>query len=202
MNKEMEFLEVPQLYCSLDPTDYQYFNQLLHHRTVVFNTTVDEDIVERVIVPLLEFEKDDSNEPVTLLISSLGGSVIAGLSVCNIIDNYKKPLNIIVLNYAFSMGTILMCAGAHNPNVTRSAYPFSTFLVHDGSYALVEAPTGSQKDTVAYFEMLDDNVKEYMIKNTNITRELIDSWERKEVYLSAQQAKEYGLIDKIIGVDD
>jgi len=60
---------------------------------------VDERIVERVAIPLLDFEKDSSNDPVTLIFSTVGGSVSDGFVLCNIIDNYKNPLNIIFLGY-------------------------------------------------------------------------------------------------------
>ena len=57
----------------LDPCSYQYFNNLWNHRTIIFNSIVDETIVESVIVPLKRFEEDDSNEPVTLILNTNGG---------------------------------------------------------------------------------------------------------------------------------
>ena len=62
----------------LDPVTYQYFHQLLERRTVLLNYDVSDDIVERVYLPLKEFEDDDSNEPVTLILNSSGGSVSDG----------------------------------------------------------------------------------------------------------------------------
>lgn len=116
--------------------DYQYYNHLLNKRSIVWNAEINEDIVEKVIIPLLDFEQDNSNDPVTLYLSTIGGSISDALVICNIIDNYKKPLNIIVLGYAASMGTIMLAAGAHNDNVTRKCYPFSYALLHAGFTAI------------------------------------------------------------------
>ena len=106
----------------LDPCSYQYFNNLWNHRTIIFNSIVDETIVESVIVPLIRFEEDDSNVSVTLILNSNGCSVNDGLVVCNIIDSYKKKLNIYVLGYAYSMGSIILCSGNNNPNITKYCY--------------------------------------------------------------------------------
>ena len=65
---------------SFDPTIYQYFNQLLNNRTIIFNCDVQEDIVEKVYIPLRDFEQDDSMEPVTIIMNSSGGSVSDGFS--------------------------------------------------------------------------------------------------------------------------
>lgn len=91
-----------------DPCLYQYYDSLLRHRTIIFNSEVGNDIVETVIIPLMNFEKDDNTEPVTLILNTPGGSIDDGLVLLNVIDNYKKPLNIIVMGYACSMGSIIL----------------------------------------------------------------------------------------------
>ena len=98
MLDDLDFLEIPTNISALDPITYQYFNQLLNHRTIIFNQEVASDIVEYITTPLKQFEKDDSNEPVTLILSTNGGSTMAGFSLCNIIENYKKPLRVIIEN--------------------------------------------------------------------------------------------------------
>lgn len=115
-----------------DPCLYQYYNQLQNHRTIVFNSAVDESLLETVILPLKEFEEDDNIAPVTLVINSVGGSVLDGLVLVNIIDSYKKKLNIIAYGYVASMGAIIMCAGKDNPNVTKYCHKFTIGLFHDG----------------------------------------------------------------------
>lgn len=198
--KELDFLAIPQEMSSLDPVTYQYFDKLLNKRTIIFNEGVDTDIVEMLILPLLDFEKDDSEEPVTLYISTPGGGVYSGLAVCNIIDNYKKKLNIIVPNFAMSMGFYLTIAGHNNPNVTCYAYPYSFFLLHAGEVG-ASGEAGSVRDTIYFTNKIDEMIKEYVISHTSITKEEYLEHDRKQWYLTAEEAKKYGVIDKIIGVD-
>lgn len=192
-----EIIEQTQISIS----DYQYFNQLLRHRTIVFNSDIDEKIVEAVYLPLRDFEKDSSTEPVTLILNSSGGSVSDGLILCNIIDTYKKPLEIIVPAYACSMATIILSAGKNNPNITKKCYPFSFALLHCGQTEL-SGETRSVEDTLQFTRSIDKNVREYIIKNTNITPELYDQHDRGQWYLTAKDLLEYGFVDEIIGSEN
>lgn len=180
---------------------YQYFNHYKNHRTIVFNRGIDDNIVEMVILPLKEFEKDDSNEPVKLILSTAGGSVSDGLVLCNIIDNYTKPLEIVVMGYACSMGTILLCAGNKNPNVKKYCYPFSFGLFHAG-YSAVSGEQLSVFDQNEFNRKMDEAIRNYVISNTHITEEEYKLNERRQWYLTAQEMREKGLIDVIIGEEE
>lgn len=183
---------------SIDPAAFQYFQKLLNDRTIIFNQEVDERIVERVAIPLLDFEKDNSNDPVTLILATVGGSVSDGFVLCNIIDTYTKPLNIIVLGYAASMGTIMLAAGAHNPNVKRKCYPFTYSLLHAGSTAF-SGESLSVQDTLEFNKRVDEKVKNFIITHTNISEEEYSQHERKQWFLDADDMLKYGFIDEIIG---
>ena len=185
----------------LDPVMYQYFNHYKNHRTIVFNRAVDDSIVETVILPLQEFENDDINNPVKLIISTPGGSVSDALILCNIIDNYKKPLEIYVYGYACSMGTIILCSGNKNPNVKKYCYPFSFGLFHAG-YSAVEGESLSVEDRMEFNKKTDNMIRDYVVDNTNITAEEYKRNERRQWYLDAKEMKEKGLIDIIIGEGD
>ena len=195
------FLTLVEQNSNLDPVTYQYFNHYFNHRTVVFNTDVDTNIVEMVILPLKEFENDDNSEPVKLILSTPGGSVSDGLILCNIIDNYKKPLEIYVYGYAYSMGAIILCAGSKNPNVKKYCYPFSFALLHAG-YCVVEGESLSAVDQMEFNKKVDNAIKDYVIANTNITEEEYKANERKQWYLNAEEMKEKGLVDFIIGSEN
>ena len=195
------FLALVEEQSTLDPVMYQYFNHYKNHRTIIFNRAVDDSIVETVILPLLEFENDSSTEPVKLILSTPGGSVSDGLILCNVIDNYKKPLEIYVYGYACSMGTIILCAGNKNPNVKKYCYPFSFGLFHAG-YSAVEGESLSVEDQIAFNKKTDNTIRDYVVENTKITAEEYKANERRQWYLSAKEMKEKGLIDIIIGGDE
>lgn len=198
--------ELPEIFSFLsgptaDPSSYQYFHQLFDNRTILFNKEIEEDIIEAVYLPLQDFENDDSQAPVTLILNSLGGSVSDALFLCNIIDNYKKPLKIIVPAYACSMGTIILCAGNNNPNVTKVCFAFSFGLLHCGQTA-VSGESTSVEDIMLFNKNIDNQIKNYIVTHTKITEELYNEHHRKQWYLSAQEMKDYGLVDKIIGSDE
>ena len=182
---------------SLDPISYQYFDNLFNHRTIVFNQDVDESIVENVILPLRTFENDDSEEPVSLIINTPGGAALPSLVLINIIDNYKKPLNIYVYGYAMSMGDIILAAVNNNPNVHKYCHKFSFGLIHSGDINLA-GNSSACKQTIAFLNDVDETIKQYFLTNTNFTEETWARIEDKEFYMTSTQMKEYGLIDEII----
>lgn len=195
---DLEFLGFANEVSTLDPVMYQYFNQLLNNRTIVLNAEIDESILETVVLPLKDFEKQNSDIPVTLILNTPGGSVADGLMLCNIIDNYTKPLNIIVPSYSCSMGTIILCSGNKNPNVTKKAYPFSFALFHSGQ-TYVGGESTSVDDVIDFNRAVDNKIRDYVINNTKITGELYTAHHRKQWYLTAEEMLQYGLIDEIIG---
>lgn len=195
---DLEFLGLAEDYSSLDPVMYQYFNNLLNRRTIILNSEIDESILETVVLPLKQFEADELNDPITLILNTPGGSVADGLMLCNIIDNFKKPLNIIVPSYSCSMGTIILCSGNKNPLVSKKAYPFSFALFHSGQ-TYVGGESTSVDDVIDFNRSVDNKIREYVINNTNITAELYTAHHRKQWYISAEEMLEYGLIDEIIG---
>ena len=195
---DLEFLGFAETTSSLDPVMYQYFKNLLQKRTIILNSEIDENILENVVLPLKDFEEDDSNKPITLILNTPGGSVADGLMLCNIIDNYKKPLEIIVPSYACSMGTIILCAGNKNPNVTKKCYPFTFGLFHSGQ-TFVGGETTSVKDTIDFNENVDNRIRQYIVENTKISEDLYEKHHRKQWYITAEEMLAYGLVDEIIG---
>ena len=183
----------------IDPVSDQYFHQLFDKRTIIFNQDVSENLIETVYLPLKEFEEDSSTEPITLILNSLGGSVSNGFFLAHYIANYKKKLNIIVTGYAASMAAVILCGGGKNDNVTRYCYPSTYALIHDGYIALQASEAKTASDIMAFNEKVDDDIRDFMLKNTNITAEQYDAKTRHQWFLSAKEMKELNLIDIIIG---
>lgn len=185
-----------------EPETYQYFHQLFDKRTVILNSEIDENIIERVYLPLKDFEEDDCMKPVTLILNSLGGSVADGFFLAHYIKNYKKPLRILVPGYAASMAAIILSGGGKNPNVTRICYPSSYALIHDGYVALSASESRTASDIMAFNDRVDQNIRQFILDNTNITAEQYDAQARHQWFISATEMKELNLIDKISGVDE
>ena len=182
-----------------NPESYQYFNQLLNHRTVIFNCDVQEDIIEKVFIPLRDFENDKSMEPVTLIMNSSGGSVSDGFFLAHYISQYSKPLNIIVPGYACSMAAVILAGGGKNENVIRSCFPCSYALIHDGYVALAASEAKSAGDIMQFNDIIDKQIKDFFLTHTNITEEQYDNKSRHQWFLTSQEMLEYNLIDRIYG---
>ena len=193
-----EFLAMPEKFNSIDIVSYQYFNQLLNHRTIVFNSEISEDIIETLYLPLLNFEQDDSNEPITIILNSVGGSVSDGFFLANYLTSYKKKVNLIVAGYAASMAAVILSAGGKNENITRKAYPSTYVLIHDGYVALSASEAKTANDIMNFNNTVDESIRNFIISNTNITEQLYDSKARKQWFISAKEALELNLIDEIM----
>lgn len=196
--QDFEFLGFANEASQLDPVMYQYFDSLLNHRSVILNSQIDENFFEYIVLPLLKFEQDDSMEPVKLYLNTPGGSTADGLMLCNVIDNYKKPLKIIVPSYSCSMGTIILCSGNHNKNVQKLCYPFSFALFHSGQ-TYIGGESTSVEDVMNFNKSVDDKIRQYVINNTNISEKEYQEHQRKQWYLTADEMLKFGLVDEIIG---
>ena len=96
------------------------------------------------------------------------------------------------------MGTVILCAGNKNPNVTKYCYPFSFGLFHAG-YSAVEGESLSVEDKMEFNKKIDTCIRYYVVSHTNITEEEYRFNERRQWYLTAHDMKEKGLVDIIIG---
>ena len=194
-----DFLGVVKEFSSYDAVTYQYFHQLFHNRTIIFNQEVDESLIETVYLPLLDFENDDNQKPVTLILNSPGGSVSDGFFLAHYLRTYKKKLNILVTGYAASMAAVILAGTANNENITRMCYPSTYALIHDGYIAIAPAESKTAGDIMAFNERVDKSIRDFILENTKITAELYDSQARHQWFLSADEMLEYGMIDKILG---
>lgn len=179
------------------PDLYQYYHNLLENRKIIFNQQIDDSLLELVIAPLIEMDNDGTGKPIELVIQSNGGSVwVAGI-LCNVIENMKTPLTITVAGYALSAGALI--AMAKNKNVHRRCYPFSVFLIHNGSISFSDDKRKA-KSLIAFDNAYDEDIKNYILKNTKIPLEVYEKEiEDEEYYFGAQKALELGIVDEIIG---
>lgn len=182
--------------CLPNAYDYQYYKGLTN-RTILINDVIDDRLVESVMIPLLEMDNDGSGEPINIILNTRGGSLFAGMPLCDIIDNLKCPTTITVLTYAYSMGSVILMAGYNNPNVTKRCYKHSTALLHAGSTYL-EGNSSAVKDTFNFHQKFENKIKEYTLSHSNITDAEYDSMERYEWYMTSDDMLEKGLIDVIL----
>ncbi len=148
---------------------------------------------------ILKFNEEDNGKeisarkPIKLYINSDGGVVTTGMVLCDIIANSKTPVYGIVLSRAYSMAGLILL-----PCHKRFAYQFSTILLHDGSLGLVSS-SKKAKETMKFYDDLEERTKNFILKHTRITEEKYKEKYGEEWFVFADEAKELGIIDEIIG---
>lgn len=125
----------------------------------------------------------------------MGGDVDAGFELIDAILASKTPVYTINLGYQYSMGFLIGLAG-HKRYATQNA----KFLMHDGSNLIWNSGTKAQ-DQMEFQKRVEQRIKQYVIAHSNVTSEEYDSKLRVEWYLFADEAKEKGFCDHILGVD-
>ena len=163
-------------------------------------------LIDKIIVTKLEtrykmdleiYFNDGSNKKITIYINTNGGSVHDGLVLCDIIERLKCPTDVIVLGYAYSMGSIILMAGKNNPNVTRYCYPFSVALIHGGS-AYVSGTSSQVKDYFKFNEKYEKRISDFIVSHTNLSEDDYVAIERYEAYMDSSEMLEKGLVDSIL----
>lgn len=190
LNAEQIIIEENDIIC------HQY-EELLKRRIILINDIISDLTVDKVIVPLIQMDNDGTNKKITIYLNTNGGSVYDGLSLCNIIERLKTPTDIIVLGYAYSMGSIILMSGKNNPNVKRYCYPFSTALIHGGS-AYISGSSSQVKDYWKFNEKYEKRIADFIVSHTNLTEEDYAAIERYEAYMDSDEMLEKGLVDEIL----
>ena len=173
---------------------YDIFSRLLMDRIVFLGVPVDDDVANVVIAQLLFLEADNPERDVSLYINSPGGSVSAGLAIYDTMQFLKSPVNTICMGLAASMGAFLLAAGRKGK---RMALPHSRIMIHQ--------PSGGAQGTAADIEIqareilyLRSKMNELMARHTGRPVEQIERDIDRDRFMSAEEAKDYGIIDNII----
>jgi ATP-dependent protease ClpP protease subunit len=193
---ELILMNAPQATDNNSPALNQYY-KCLEQRKIIFNQMVSSSIVELVILPLLEMDNDGSGEEIEIIMSTAGGSVEDSLVLCDVIDNLKTKTKITTLGYTYSMGLILLCAGYHNPNVTKCCYKFSTGMLHEGQIT-VSGTLRSVFSRVHFQEQQEERIKNYVCSHSKIEPDDYDRMNSAETYMTSEDMLKYGLVDEIL----
>lgn len=177
------------------------FEENLKERKIILNEDITEDAVEKVILQILKYNTEDKGLPVEkrkeikLYINSVGGEVANGYGIIDAIKVSKTPIHGIVLSYAYSMGGLIILA-CHK----RSAFENATILLHDGNCGA--SSSGSKfKDIAKFYEEMDERIKKFVLGHSKMSSDFYESKRDREFYMYAEQAKELGIIDFVIGQD-
>jgi ATP-dependent Clp protease protease subunit len=173
---------------------YDIFSRLLMDRIVFLGAPINDDVANIIIAQLLFLEADNAERDIYLYINSPGGIVSSGMAIYDTIQFLRAPVNTICMGMAASMGSFLLAAGRPGK---RSALPHSRIMIHQ--------PSGGTSGTAADIEIqareilyLRGKMNELYAKHTQQKLEVIERDMDRDRFMSAEEAKAYGLIDHVI----
>lgn len=173
---------------------YDIYSRLLKDRIIFLGGPIDDNVANVVIAQLLFLESEDPDKDIHLYINSPGGVVTAGLAIYDTMQYIKPDVSTICIGQAASMGAVLLAAGAKNK---RYALPNSRIMIHQPSGGAQGQSTDIQiqaREILRLREILTDILKEHTgeeVDKLNIDME-------RDNFMSAKEAKAYGLIDEVV----
>ena len=173
---------------------FDIYSLLLKERIIFLGTPINDQVANLIIAQLLYLDREDPDKDVNLYIHSPGGIITAGLAIYDTIQLMRAEVSTICVGSAASMATVILCSGSKGK---RYALPHSTVHMHQ---ALGGAQGQAVDIEIAAREIMrqQEILKNILVTQTGQSAEKIThDWDR-DFYLSADQAKEYGIIDEIL----
>lgn len=175
---------------------YDIFSRLLNDRIIMLSDQVNDTTASLVVAQLLFLESQDTEKDISLYINSPGGSITAGMAIYDTMQYIKCDVSTICIGMAASMGAFLLAAGAKGK---RFALPNSEIMIHQP--LISGGLSGQCTDIKIHSDHLlrtRQKMNELLALNTGKPLEQVEADTERDNYMTAQQAMEYGLIDKVI----
>jgi ATP-dependent Clp protease protease subunit len=173
---------------------FDIYSRLLNERIIFIGTPVDDQVANLVVAQLLHLESEDTDKDISLYVNSPGGSVYAGLAIYDTMQFVKPDVQTICFGVAMSMGSLLLAGGAPGK---RSALPNSRILIHQPSGGFEGQSTDVEIHAREILE-LREHIDAIYARHTGQPLERVHDDMDRDRYFTAEQASEYGLIDRVI----
>jgi len=178
------------------PESPRITERLLKSRTILISSGIDEETVEDVIRDLVLMEQDSETEPITVYLKSPGGAADCGFAVYDVLRFTKAPVTTLVTGLCASAGVIIFLGGAPE---RRLALPNSRFMLHEPRF--LSASYGQASDlaiTARELLKMKDRYNTIVAEATSKTLEKVSKDAQRDFWLSADEAKDYGLVSRIV----
>ena len=173
---------------------YDIYSRLLKDRIIFLGGEIDDNVANIVVAQLLYLESDDSEKDISIYINSPGGSVTAGMAIYDTMRFVKPDISTICVGMAASMGAFLLSAGTKGK---RFALPNAEIMIHQP----LGGAQGQASDIKIHAEhilKIREKLNKIMAENTGKDLSVVEKDTDRDNYMSAQDAKEYGLIDAVV----
>lgn len=173
---------------------FDIYSRLLKERIIFLGTEIDDNVANLVVAQMIFLESEDSEKDIQMYINSPGGSVTAGMAIYDTMQYVKAPVSTICIGQAASMGAFLLAAGAPEK---RMALPNARIMIHQ--------PLGGAQGQATDIEIqakeilrIKKRLNELLAIHTRQDIKKLEKDTERDYFMSASEAKEYGLIDRII----
>ena len=173
---------------------YDIFSRLLKERIIFLPSYIEDDMANLVIAQMLFLEAEDPEKDVYLYVNSPGGSVTAGMAIYDTMQYIKPAVSTICMGQAASMGALLLCAGAKGK---RFALPHSRIMIHQ-PLAGVQGQATDIDIQAREILRIRDELNKILVTHTGQPVERIAKDTDRDFFMTAEQAKEYGIVDQVI----
>ena len=173
---------------------YDIYSRLLKDRIIFLGTAIDDHVANAVIAQLLFLQMDDGKKDISMYINSPGGSVTAGLAIYDTMQFLTCAVNTYCIGMAASMGAVLLAAGTKGK---RYALPNSDIMIHQVSGG-AQGTASDVERTVEFMFKLKKRLIHILALHTGKTDEQVKVDSDRDYYMSAAEAKEYGLVDEVV----
>lgn len=173
---------------------YDIYSRLLKERIIFLGSPIDDSVANTVIAQLLFLESQDAEKDIKLYINSPGGSVTAGLAVYDTMQYIKPDVSTICVGIAASMGAILLAAGTAGKRFTL---PNAEVMIHQVMGG-TEGQASDIKIAAEHILRVKDRLNKILVQHTKQPLSRIEQDTDRDYFMSADEAKKYGIIDKII----
>jgi ATP-dependent Clp protease protease subunit len=173
---------------------YDIYSRLLKDRIVFLGTTITDEVANAVVAQILFLQSDDPKADIHLYINSPGGSVSAGMAIYDTIQWVTCNVATYCVGQAASMGAVLLTAGTKGK---RFALPNARIMIHQPLAGM----QGSAEDILIHareFQRIKQRMNEILIKHTGHSLEKIEKDTDRDCFMSADEAREYGLVDCVV----
>ncbi|MFO0983971.1 MAG: ATP-dependent Clp endopeptidase proteolytic subunit ClpP [Planctomycetota bacterium] len=173
---------------------YDIYSRLLEDRIIFVGTAIDDNVANAVVAQLLFLQKENKNQDIQMYINSPGGTITAGLAIYDTMQFVQCDVATYCIGQASSMGAVLLAAGTKGK---RHALPNSRIMIHQ--------PWGGARGTAADIRIQADELielkgllNEILAKHTAKPLKQIEKDSDRDFFMSAMEAKEYGLVDEVV----
>ena len=173
---------------------FDIYSLLLRERIIFLGTPIDDHVANVIIAQLLYLEREDPDKDISIYVHSPGGVISAGLAIYDTMQLIRPDISTICVGVSASMATVLLCAGAKGK---RYALPHSTVHIHQARGGV----SGEASDIeIAAREILRNQevIRSILAEHTGQPYDRIVKDSDRDFYMSAQEAKEYGLVDEVL----